>query len=163
MGVAAGDDSRSLSIAGVADDFGIELFSDAFLHGNVYAAFSNVLLALFQGLGGKVFQDFELIGTFADDGTQGDGNGQTNHACAWDAYPHGVLQDIATQQNFDSVGSTSQPLGSFRCTECHAHRFRTSYGWHHLFVHQCSDFLSDVFRNHYSENLFILVRYFLMG
>ena len=54
----------------------------------------DVLLPLLKRFGGDVLEYFELVLRLADDGTQGDSDGQAYHASAGDAHAHGVFEDV---------------------------------------------------------------------
>lgn len=70
--------------------------SSVFSFSLAYALLFNKTFAFSHGLGCEVFQHFQLVFTLADERSQGDGYGQSYHAGAGNANPHGIFQDIAT-------------------------------------------------------------------
>ena len=61
-----------------------------------------------QCLRRHVFQHFQLIVALADECSQRDGDGQSDHACAWYSHTHGILQDVGTQQGLYLLRATAQ-------------------------------------------------------
>ena len=111
-GVRPADDGAGGMATSLAQDLNIQFVAFALLELDVDASLINVLLALLDGLGTNVLDDLELVLALADDGAQGDGDGQAYHARAGDAYAHGVLEDVGTEQCRDFFRSRAQGLGS---------------------------------------------------
>ena len=81
----------SVSLAGYLY---VQFLGDATLqlYGDVFGI--DVLLAFGEGLWGEVFQHLKLILRLADDGSESDGNRQSDHARAGYAHAHSVLEDV---------------------------------------------------------------------
>ena len=147
-GVTAGDDGRSLLVACAADNLDVEFLGDAFLLFYEDAVLSEVLFARLERLGGEVLEHLKLIVALADEGTEGDGYGQSYHACSRDADTHSVLQDVCTQQSLYFLGAAAQLLRCLCGTQSDTHRLRTSYGGNYLAMYHRYYLLSDLFVNH---------------
>ena len=68
---------------------------------DVNAVLGNVLPALDHRLTRTIAENFKPQLRPTDECTQRNGDGQSDHACTGDAHPHGVLQDISTQPQFN--------------------------------------------------------------
>ena len=147
-GVRPADDGAGGMATSLAQDLNIQFVAFALLELDVDASLINVLLALLDGLGTNVLDDLELVLALADDGAQGDGDGQADHACAGDAHAHGVLEDVGTQQGGDFLRFSAQCLGGAGYTQCHCHGLGTAHSGDNLALHQRDNLLSNVLLNH---------------
>lgn len=50
----------------------------------------------------------ELVFALADEGTEGNGDGQADHASAGNTYTHGILQDVSTQKDLYLLRTAAQ-------------------------------------------------------
>ena len=102
------------------------------------------MLGFFHLLGGQG-EYFEPTAGVACHHGQGDGNGQTNHAGAGDAYAHGILEYILTKAQVDVLGFVSQRLDSLAHTEGHGPGLCAARGQDHLLPQQGIQLLADAF------------------
>ena len=87
----------------------VEFVGVFFLQFDVDVVFGDVALGGGKVRVGAVAQHLQAETRLAADGAQGDGDGQSYHsACAWDAYAHGILQDISAQAQLNSLWQTAQ-------------------------------------------------------
>ena len=95
MGVRPCDDDRDVVVTVVALHLDIEFLGRIFFLQNFDTILGDILLALLHIFGCGVFQHFEAVFRLADQGAEGDGDGQSYHPRARNAYAHSVFQDIA--------------------------------------------------------------------
>ena len=143
VGMSSADDSGRHVVSACAGHFDVKFLFDVVFQCNVDAiGFGYHLFAFFYRFGCAVFQHFQLVFRFSDECAEGNGDRQPYHACARNAYAHGILQDVRTQVDVDVFGLAAQGFGCFCCTECYGYRFGTTNGWHHFSFHQSDDLLS---------------------
>ena len=106
----------------------------------MYAPFVNEGLATLHVIGRYVTQHLQLIVTLAYERTQCHGNGESHHVGARNAHPHGILQDIGTEQHVNLLGLHTQFLCCHGGTETYGHRFRASHGRNDLSLDKSYDF-----------------------
>ena len=139
----AGDDGCGFvaGAVGRTGHFDIKLIAFAGLQSDVDAVLTDIFLAFLQALGGKVLDDFQLVFRLSDEGSQGDGDGQSDHARSGNADTHGVFQDVGREQDINFFGAGAKEFCSACRTERHSHRFCTSYRRHHFAVDKVKDLL----------------------
>ena len=139
IGVSAFYDGLRLMTAAGAGDADVELVGVVLLEGNVDAVLGDERLTLLDSLLGAVLQYLELqLGT-ADEGAEGNGDGQSDHACAGNADTHGVLQDIATEAQLDMLWQTAEDLACLCDAQGYGNRLGAPDGWHHLAVNEVNN------------------------
>ena len=106
------------------------------------ALFVDEASAGLYGLGSAILQHLQLIGGLAYQGTQRHSNGKPNHACAGNAYPHGILQNVGTQLEGNLLRSAAQYLGSLGNAQGNGNRLGTPNGWYNFGLHQSDNLLS---------------------
>ena len=135
------DNGRFALSGGLAGDFDIEQFADVGLHADVDAAFAHEAFSIFEGFGREVFEHLQLVFRLADECSQGNGNGQSNHARAGDAHAHRVFQDVARKLGGDFLGSATEHFRGARRTQRHGHRLCATDGRHHLLLNEIDNSL----------------------
>ena len=107
-GVSTGDDGRGLIGPCRNMYFDIKFFGNVFFQFYVDAILGDELFSPFHIGRSDVFKHFELIIGIPGQRTESHGNGQSDHARPGYADPHGVFQDIGTQQHFNFFGFFAQ-------------------------------------------------------
>ena len=148
VGVRRGDYGCSLMTVGLAGDLYVQLLGDAALelYGDMVGV--DILLALLERVWREVFYHLQLIFRLADDGSESDGNRQSDHARAGYAHAHGVLKDVGREQCRDFLRAAAQQLRSASHAERHAHRLGAADGWHYLAIDKGNDLFANVFFKH---------------
>ena len=100
-GVSTGDDGRGLIGPCRNMYLDIKFFGNVFFQFYVDAILGDELFSPFHIGRSDVFEHFELIIGIPGQRTESHGNGQSDHARPGYADPHGVFQDIGTQQHFN--------------------------------------------------------------
>ena len=131
------------------DHIDIKFLVDVVGQRDCYVSAGDILFAGLYTLGRHVAQYFQTVGRVADEHTECDGDGESHHIGAGNADAHGVFENVGAEANVHFVGRSGRKLlGRTSRGECHANRFSTTDGGHHLFAHKGDDFLSEGFRKH---------------
>ena len=100
----------------MTDDFDIEFIHITLLQFDVDIRILDILFALLQTVGSKIFQHFQLIFRLSDERPQRYGDRQTDHTRARNADTHRILEHIRTQKNFNTFRALAQCSSSLGCT-----------------------------------------------
>ena len=148
--VLAGNDGAGFAPLRVGGDhIDIKFLVDVVGQCDCYVSAGDILFAGLYTLGRHVAQHFQAVGRVADEHTECDGDGESHHIGAGNADAHGVFENVGAEANVHFVGRSGRKLlGRTSRGECHANRFGTTDGGHHLFAHEGDDFLSEGFRKH---------------
>ena len=133
------DDSLRLVAASRAHYTNIKLVGVVLLEGDVYAVLGDERLARFHRRLVAVAQHLKAQFGLANEGSEGDGDGQPHHARARNAHAHGVFQDVRAQPQLDMLGAHAQQLRCLRHTEGYGHRFGAADGGNHLLSDELQD------------------------
>ena len=91
VGVGVHDDGLCTVVASRDLYLNVEFVAALVLQADRDVAALDVLLAFGQRLRGEVFDDLQFVLRLANDGTEGYGDGQSDHARAGNAHSHGVF------------------------------------------------------------------------
>ena len=136
IGVATGNDRRSLVAVSLAGHLDIEFLRDVLFEFDVDMIALDIFLSLFQNVRRQVAQHLQLIFALAAERTECNGNGQSDHARTGNAYPHRVFQHVGTQQHRDMRRTLAQVLRGSCGTEGHGHWLCTANGGDNLFFYE---------------------------
>ena len=138
MGGAFNIDVEQLAVIGCQVDFD--------------ATFGYEALSLLYRLGGAVFKDFKLVGTFANEGAQGYCNGETGHAGAGNSDAHGVLEHIGAEFDVDFFGADAEGLCGVRCAKGDGYGLGAAHCRHDFFFNEVDNLGISHSTQNYEKN-----------